>query len=35
MDQHTAYYASAIEGHPRYHMGVVVWDPQTSPPAAR
>lgn len=23
----TAYYASGIEGHPRYHMGVVVWDP--------
>lgn len=31
----TAYYASAIEGHPRYHMGVVVWDPQKSYPAAR
>ena len=23
----TAYYASAIEGHGRYHMGVVLWDP--------
>lgn len=23
----TAYYASEIEGHNRYHMGVVVWDP--------
>jgi hypothetical protein len=28
----TAYYASAIEGHPRYHMGVVVWDPGRSQP---
>lgn len=28
----TAYYASAIEGHHRYHMGAVVWPP---PPAAR
>ena len=28
----TAYYASAIEGHHRYHMGVVVWQP---PPAGR
>lgn len=28
----TAYYASAIEGHPRYHMGVVLWDPQKSQP---
>lgn len=26
----TAYYASRIEGHPRYHMGVVLWDPQSS-----
>jgi len=26
----TAYYASRIEGHRRYHMGVVVWDPQGS-----
>ena len=24
----TAYYASKIEGHARYHMGVVIWDPQ-------
>ena len=23
----TAYYARQIEGHDRYHMGVVVWDP--------
>jgi hypothetical protein len=23
----TAYYAQRIEGHNRYHMGVVVWDP--------
>lgn len=28
----TAYYASGIEGHPRYHMGVVVWDPSKSQP---
>jgi len=26
----TAYYASRIEGHPRYHMGVVIWDPEQS-----
>ena len=26
----TAYYASAVEGHPRYHMGVVLWDPAAS-----
>jgi len=26
----TAYYASEIEGHKRYHMGVVVWDPATT-----
>lgn len=24
----TAYYASQIAGHARYHMGVVIWDPQ-------
>jgi hypothetical protein len=23
----TAYYAQKIEGHDRYHMGVVIWDP--------
>ena len=23
----TAYYAKEIEGHPRYHMGVVLWNP--------
>ena len=23
----TAYYARAIEGHDRYHMGVVIWSP--------
>lgn len=23
----TAYYAQRIDGHDRYHMGVVVWDP--------
>jgi hypothetical protein len=23
----TAYYARQIEGHNRYHMGVVLWDP--------
>lgn len=28
----TAYYARRIDGHDRYHMGVVVWDPgQTRP----
>ncbi len=26
----TAYYASRIAGHDRYHMGVVVWDPATT-----
>ena len=26
----TAYYAAKIEGHGRYHMGVVVWDPSRS-----
>ena len=26
----TAYYARRIEGHDRYHMGVVVWDPAAS-----
>lgn len=26
----TAYYAAKIEGHNRYHMGVVVWDPNRS-----
>lgn len=26
----TAYYAAKIEGHDRYHMGVVVWDPARS-----
>jgi hypothetical protein len=26
----TTYYASRIEGHARYHMGVVVWDPEVS-----
>ncbi len=26
----TAYYARKIEGHDRYHMGVVIWDPATS-----
>ncbi len=26
----TAYYASSIEGHDRYHMGTVVWDPETT-----
>lgn len=35
----TAYYARRIAGHDRYHMGVVVWDPQTtrrtSPSAGR
>jgi len=25
----TAYYAERIEGHNRYHMGVVVWEPTT------
>ena len=29
----TAYYAKEIQGHARYHMGVVVWDPaKTFPP---
>jgi hypothetical protein len=28
----TAYYASKIEGHSGYHMGVVVWDPQAAGP---
>lgn len=23
----TAYYASRVEGHPHYHMGIVIWDP--------
>jgi len=27
----TAYYASQIAGHARYHMGVVTWDPQRLP----
>jgi hypothetical protein len=31
----TAYYAAKIEGHQRYHMGVVVWDPKRSLDAAR
>jgi hypothetical protein len=26
----TAYYAAKIAAHPRYHMGVVVWDPTTT-----
>ena len=26
----TAYYASHIAGHGRYHMGVVLWDPATT-----
>ena len=26
----TAYYAAKIEGHDGYHMGVVIWDPETS-----
>jgi len=26
----TAYYASQTEGHSRYHMGVVIWDPAKS-----
>ena len=26
----TAYYARKIEGHDRYHMGVVIWDPEKS-----
>jgi len=30
----TAYYAAKIEGHDRYHMGVVVWDPSRSLGAA-
>ena len=28
----TAYYASRIDGHDRYHVGVVIWDPKTSLP---
>lgn len=28
----TAFYASRTASHPRYHMGVVVWDPRTSKP---
>ncbi|MFH1921952.1 MAG: sialidase family protein [Planctomycetota bacterium] len=31
----TAYYAAKIEGHDRYHMGVVVWDPEKSLGGAR
>jgi hypothetical protein len=31
----TAYYAAKIEGHDRYHMGVVVWDPDRSLNMAR
>ena len=27
----TVYYASQVEGHDRYHMGVVVWDPAAAP----
>ena len=27
----TAYYARQVEGHDRYHMGVVVWDPAIAP----
>ena len=27
----TAYYASQTAGHARYHMGVVIWDPQRLP----
>ena len=23
----TAYYAKEIKGHPRYHLGIVIWDP--------
>ncbi|HID74662.1 MAG TPA: exo-alpha-sialidase [Planctomycetaceae bacterium] len=30
----TAYYAAKIEGHTRYHMGVVIWDPVRSLGAA-
>lgn len=26
----TAYYAKEIAGHPRYHMGVVIWEPERS-----
>ena len=26
----TVYYASQVEGHDRYHMGVVVWDPASA-----
>ncbi len=28
----TAYYAREIEGHDRYHRGVVIWDPEQSLP---
>jgi len=28
----TAYYASSIESHPGYHMGIVVWDPAKTLP---
>ena len=31
----TAYYASQIAGHGRYHMGVVKWDPQKTFPEAK
>jgi hypothetical protein len=31
----TAYYAAKIEGHERYHMGVVVWDSESSLGTAR
>ena len=27
----TAYYARRVEGHDRYHMGVVLWDPALAP----
>ena len=26
----TAYYARRVEGHDRYHMGAVVWDPASA-----
>ena len=26
----TAYYAMAVEGYARYHMGAVTWDPDTT-----
>ncbi len=26
----TAYYAKSIDGHDRYHLGVVIWEPETS-----